>query len=356
MLLRTDALRQLRRWARSPARACSRRRAAPTIIRRRRSGRSRISPGSATTSRRRRSTGRSASSCWWRGRCSTPSSASGASRTTPSRGRSTATPPSRSSGPSFPALILAAIAVPTVRGIFQTGAIPGGRRAQGGGRRPPVVVGVPLPGPQHHHGQRGARPGGADGVPPDGDGRRRPQLLAAPVRRQAGRLPRTGRPGSGSRPSRRASIRGSAPSSAASSTGAWRSGCGPRRPTSSRAGWPTCRRCGPSPPPRRRRPGRFGAYGQRRRRSAAQAARGAARRRRRLERRRRRAGSGLRRGREAVPGQGLRRVPLAQRGERAQGDDRPQPGQRRRPLLHRRPAASRTPTRTWPAGSRIRRR
>ena len=112
----------------------------------------------------RRSTGRSASSCWSRGRCSTPSSGSGASPTIRSPSRSTATPRSRSSGPSFPALILAAIAVPTVRGIFQTNAIPSRRRAHGRSHRAPVVVGVPLSGAQHHHRQRGPHPGRADGV------------------------------------------------------------------------------------------------------------------------------------------------------------------------------------------------
>ena len=68
------------------------------------------------------------------------------------------------------------------------------------------------------------------------------------------------------------------------------------------------------------------------------------------------AGPGLRRGREAVPGQGLRRVSLAQRGERAEGHDRPQPRQRRAPARTSGRAASRTPTRTSPAGSRTRRR
>jgi cytochrome c oxidase subunit 2 len=47
-------------------------------------------------------------------------------------------------------------------------------------------------------------------------------------------------------------------------------------------------------------------------------------------------GSGLRGGREAVRGEGLRGLPLAHRGERSQGDGRAESGQRRGAHLHRR--------------------
>ena len=50
----------------------------------------------------------------------------------------------------IPALILAAIAVPTVKGIFETSRTPPGRDEDRGDRAP-VVVGVPLPRRRRHH-------------------------------------------------------------------------------------------------------------------------------------------------------------------------------------------------------------
>ena len=94
----------------------------------------------------------------------------------------------------IPALILAAIAVPTVRGIFQTNCHPDRRCARGPGYRASMVVGVPLPHPQRYDGERAAHSGGTDDLAQDGDGGRGPQLLESPVRRQARRLSEPGDP------------------------------------------------------------------------------------------------------------------------------------------------------------------
>ena len=248
MHLRTAALRRCAGWLPcSPCSCCSRPRAAPSTIRRRRSGRSRTSPRSATTSRR--------TTFYWA--LGVFMLVEGALLYAIFRFRG------KPDDPEPP---------PDPRQHHDRdhldrdpGADPRGHRRAHGARhlrdqrasrratcsrsrcRAPVVVGVPLPGPQPHHRQRGPHPGRPDGVAPDEHGGRGPQLLAAAVRRQAGRVPQPARPGSGSRPSRRATIRGSAPSSAASSTAAWRSGCGPRRRRSSRPGWRTCRRWAPKP-------------------------------------------------------------------------------------------------------------
>ena len=62
----------------------------------------------------------------------------------------------------IPALILAIIAVPTVKTIFKTSDY-ARRRGQDRGDRPPVVVGVPLSGPRSRHRQRDEFPGREDG-------------------------------------------------------------------------------------------------------------------------------------------------------------------------------------------------
>ena len=74
----------------------------------------------------------------------------------------------------IPALILAVIAVPTVKAIFQTNATPGKDALDHRSRGTPVVVGVPLSGVQPDHGQRDARPAGADGLASHGQQRRHP--------------------------------------------------------------------------------------------------------------------------------------------------------------------------------------
>ena len=150
----------------------------------------------------------------------------------------------------IPALILAVIAVPTVRAIFKTNEIPGQRCAHDRGGRAPVVVGVPLSRAQPHHGQRAARAGGPHGVAPDGHRRRAAQLLGAPVRRQARRLPQPGDPAlvQGREP-------GDYPGQCAEFCGMQHGADGlPGRGAGargvSRPGWPTCRRCGPRRRPR----------------------------------------------------------------------------------------------------------
>ena len=119
---------------------------------------------------------------------------------------------------------------------------PQGRTPHDRGGGASVVVGVPLSGPQPHHRQRAPHSGRPDGVAPDEDGGRRPQLLGPAVRGQARRLPQPGDPALVQGRGRRASTRASARNSAASSTPAWPSGCGRRRRRSSRPGWRTCRR------------------------------------------------------------------------------------------------------------------
>ena len=135
-------------WLRaSLARAGGGRLQSQTTIRRRHFGRSRTSPESATTSRPRPSNGRSASSCWWRGRCSTPSSGSAGKPDDPEPTQVHGNTTIEIVWTVIPALILAAIAVPTVRGDLRDQCHshrPTSSKVEVD--RPPVVVGVPLSG------------------------------------------------------------------------------------------------------------------------------------------------------------------------------------------------------------------
>ena len=149
-----------------------------------------------------------------------------------------------------PALILAAIAVPTVRGIFETATIPGadalevqviGHQWWWEFRYPSLnlttanELHVPV-GQTVSLKMRTATSSTVSGTR---------------AWRASATSSRIGKPGSGSRRSRRANIRGSARSSAASSTAGWRSGSGRRRRRSSRPGVRTCRRSRPAPSRRR---------------------------------------------------------------------------------------------------------
>ena len=107
----------------------------------------------------------------------------------------------------IPALILAVIAVPTVKAIFQTNATPAEDALTDRSGGPSVVVGVPLSRIQPDHGQRAARAGGPDSLAPHGQRRRHPQLLGAPVRGQARRLCQSGDPAVVQGRGRTASIR-----------------------------------------------------------------------------------------------------------------------------------------------------
>jgi hypothetical protein len=81
-----------------------------------------------------------------------------------------------------PAVILAVIAVPTVATLFdmrEEPRLPEEDVPSHGGDRPPVVVGVPLPGVRVHHRRRDAHPGRSAGVAVDDLRRRDPLLLGA---------------------------------------------------------------------------------------------------------------------------------------------------------------------------------
>jgi hypothetical protein len=207
----------------------------------------------------------------------------------------------------IPALILAAIAVPTVRGIFETNAVPTGDVLK------VEVVGhqwwwefrypdLNLTTANESTSRSGRR------SPPDGDGGRRPQLLAARSR-ASGTSSRTARPPL-VQAEQAGDIRGSVRNSAASSTGAWRSDCG-RDPDEFQAGWRTCRRYGQTAPPRPAAPPAG-------RRTAAPAGRPRPSRRGAARRREDSSTAGPRRIRLTPPARscsrpGLRRVSLAQR-------------------------------------------
>ena len=120
---------------------------------------------------------------------------------------------------------------------------------------------------QPHHGKRAARSRGADRLPPNANGRRGPQLLAPAVRRQARRLPQSGNPalvqgGAGGRVSGavRGVLRNSARANGVPGAGPDAGGVpGVVRPHADAPG--QARR-------RRRGAGRFGAHGQRGRHGA----------------------------------------------------------------------------------------